>query len=100
MRTNEEQLDLFADLIEPVADILGDKDLRDALQGDKKLEAVKLGIKNHKKAVIQILALIDGVEVETYKVPTPPVLALKILNLLNDPEVGALFTQQGQNATE
>ena len=99
-RTNEEQLDLFADLLEPVGEILSDRELAEPLRKGKKLEAIKLGIKRHKQAVIEILALIDGVEVGAYVVPTPPVLALKILALLNNPQVTELFTLQGQNATE
>lgn len=100
MRTNEEQLDLFADLLEPVGELLTDKELVASLQGNDKLKAATQGIKGHKAAIIKILALIDGVDVEEYKVPSPPVLALKILKLLNEPDIAMLFTPQGQNVTE
>ena len=47
------------------------------------------------KAVMQIMATMDGVPVEEYKcnVFTLPV---KILQLLNDPALVQLFTYQGQ----
>ncbi len=99
MRTNEEQLELFADLIEPCAEILSDKELAAAFQSGNRAKAIKLGIKNHKSAVIEILARIDGVDVGAYKVPTPPVLAMKILSLFNNPEIAELFTPQAQNET-
>ena len=88
MRTNEEQLELFADLIEPCAEILSDKELAAAFQSGNRAKAIKLGIKS-----------IDGVDVGAYKVPTPPVLAMKILSLFNNPEIAELFTPQAQNET-
>ena len=100
MRSNEENLELFADLIEPCAEIFTDKELAAELQSGKTASAVKLGIKRHKSAVIEILARIDGVEVGQYKVPTPPVLAMKILSLFNDPDVAALFTSASQSGAE
>ena len=100
MRTNEEQLDLFADLIEPCGEILSDKEIAEAFKQGEKLKGIKIGIKGHKKAIIEILARIDGVDVGAYKVPTPPVLAVKILKLFNDPDIAALFMPQAQNETE
>ena len=92
--TNEEALDLFADLIEPCAEILADKDVE---KGFRKapIYAVKAAIKNHKKAVVMILALVDGVPVEDYKVNVLT-LPIKALELFNNPMVQQLFTFQGQ----
>lgn len=92
MRSNDDNLELFADLLEPCAEILGDREFARIMQGEKKIAAIKYAIKNHKQAVVTILALADGVEPGTYKVPSPPVLALKILNLFNDPDIAQLFT--------
>ena len=60
-----------------------------------RFKAIGLAIKNHKKAVIRIMATMDGVPVDEYKcnVYTLPV---KILELLNDPDLVQLFTYQGQ----
>lgn len=96
MRTNEEELDLFADLLEPCAEILSDKEFIAAIQGNgKKITAVKVAIKNHKKAVIEILALLDGVPVEEYHVNILA-LPIKLLELLNRPEVTGFLAGQGQ----
>lgn len=100
-RTNEEQLDLFADLIEPVGEIVADKAVRDTLAAKKTAAAAKYAIKNHKSAVIEILARLDGVEPEEYRVPGPLGLAAKLLALLNTKEFSEVFIGREQkNAAE
>lgn len=97
-RSNEEELDLFADLLEPAAEIIGDKEVADVIRnGGKKITAVALAIKNHKSEVIKILARIDGVPVEEYKV-NAITLPIRLINLLNIPEVGELFTGQSRKS--
>lgn len=90
----EAALDILADLIEPAGEIMTDKEIGDVFKKNR-FRAIGLAIKNHKKAVMQIMATIDGVPVEEYKcnVFTLPV---KILELLNDPGIVQLFTYQGQ----
>ena len=90
----EAALDILADLIEPVGEIMSDKEIGEVFKKNR-FRAIGLSIKNHKKAVMQIMATIDGVPVEEYKcnVFTLPV---KILELLNDPDIVQLFTYQGQ----
>lgn len=97
-RTNDEQLELFADLIEPVAEIVGDAEVGAVFQkGGKPITAVKLAIKNHKAAVVEILARLDGIDPKDYEVPGPFVLAMKIFKLFSTPEVSDLFTGQSQS---
>lgn len=90
----EAALDILADLIEPAGEIMSDKEIGEVFK-ENRFRAIGLAIKNHKNAVMQILATMDGVPVEEYKcnVFTLPV---KILELLNDPELIQLFTYQGQ----
>ena len=90
----EAALDILADLIEPVGEIMTDKEIGEVFKKNR-LKAIGLAIKNHKKAVMQIMATMEGVPVEEYKcnVFTLPV---KILELLNDPDIVQLFTYQGQ----
>ena len=91
-RTNEEQLELFADLLEPMANILSDKELRDSVKRkDPRVRTAAMAIRNHKSEVIQILALLDGTPVEEYRVNLLA-LPVKLVNLLNKPEVAELFT--------
>lgn len=94
MRTNEEELDLFADLIEPFSEILADSAVSDVLKsGGKIVTAVKYAIKNHKESIIQILARIDGVPVEEYHI-TALSIPIKLIGLFNKPEMKDLFTSQ------
>lgn len=98
MRTNEEQLELFADLIEPAGEVLADEAVRDALIDGKPLIAVKTAIKAHKAAVIQILALLDGEDPAQYRVPGPLGMTAKLLSLVNSKEFSELFIGQAPKA--
>lgn len=93
---NEAALDLLVDIAEPAAEIFADKEISEALKrGDKKIAVVKNAIKNHKKSVIEILAVLDGIPVEEYScnVFTIPV---KLLEILNDKDLIEFFTSAGQ----
>ena len=90
----EAALDILADLIEPAGEIMTDKEIGDVFKKNR-FKAIGLAIKNHKKAVMQIMATIDGVPVEEYKCNVFT-LPAKILELLNDPDIVQLFTSQGQ----
>ena len=93
----ERALDLLADLIEPATKIMADKQLAEILQNKEipKVRALKVAIKNHKPEVVEILAVLDGVPVEDYKVNVFT-LPKKLLEILNDPMVTELFQLQGQ----
>lgn len=87
----EEALETLAEIIEPAAEIFTDETVKKALtEGKNKLEAVKVVLKNHKKAVIAVMAALEGITVEEYQ---PPLLALPtmLMEVLNDPELQKLF---------
>ena len=90
----EAALDILADLIEPAGEIMSDKQIGDVFK-ENRFKAIGLAIKNHKKAVMQILATMDGVPVDEYKCNVFS-LPVKILEILNDPDLVQLFTYQGQ----
>ena len=90
----EAALDILSDLIEPAGEIMSDKKIGEVFKKNR-FKAIGLAIKNHKKAVMQIMATIDGVPVEEYKCNVFT-LPAKILELLNDSELIQLFTYQGQ----
>lgn len=95
-RTNEETLDLFADLLEPFSEILSDNAVSEPIRkGQKPIKAVKVAIKNHKNAVIEILALLDDKDPEEYKVNLFT-LPVKLLELFSQPGVMELFIMQGR----
>lgn len=90
----EAALELLADLIEPAGEIMSDKQIGDIFK-ENRFKAIGLAIKNHKKAVMQIMAAMDGVPVDEYKCNVFS-LPVKILELLNEPYLVQLFTYQGQ----
>ena len=83
-------LDTLADLIDPICEICSDKTLRALLRVDK-LGAIKSALKFHKKSVIAIMAALEGVPAEKYEVNLIS-LPVKMLEILNDPDVTRLFT--------
>lgn len=92
----EAALDVLAELIEPAVEIMQDKELKAALEAKEMAKGIKIAIKNHKKAVIHMMAIVDGEDPETYQ-PGVLDLPVKLLNLLNDPDVMGLFRlPQGQ----
>lgn len=95
-RTNEEILDLFADLIEPCSEIMGDKELATLVKNrEPKSKIASMAIRNHKKSIIEILAMIDGKDPSEYKI-NMFLLPIKVISFLNRPEVEELFPSQGQ----
>ena len=96
---NEDQLDLLADLMEPVAEIFADKAVREAFENGSVLKAIKPAIKNHKGAVIEILARLHGESPETYKV-NALMLPVELTRLINKPEVQDFLSSLGQTADE
>jgi len=94
---NEDALDLLADILDPLSEILTDEGVRQMAK-DKdttKIKAVQYLLKNQKKPIIQIMARLDGIPVEKYELD---ILSLpkKILEIMNDKELIDFFQQQGQ----
>lgn len=95
----EQALDVLADILEPAAEIMTDKNVVELVRSEQKLLAIKAAIKDHKKAVLTILAILDGENPYTYDPPLM-VLPLKLIEMLNDPDVQAVFSSQGQKKGE
>ena len=93
----EKALDAMADLLDPLALIFADPEIQRSVKNDEpKMILVKKILKTHKKEAIQIMAILDGETPETYEVSLLKI-PLKLLEIINDPEVQSLFTYQGQN---
>ena len=92
----EEALEILADLIEPAAEIFGDKEFARRYRTNR-LEAAKYALKNKGKAVITVLAVLDKENPETYQ-PGLLTIPVRLLEVLNDPDLVSLFTSQAQNA--
>ena len=93
----EKALDAMADLLDPLALIFADPEIQRSVKNDEpKMILVKKILKTHKKEAIQIMAILDGETPETYEISLLKI-PLKLLEIINDPEVQSLFTYQGQN---
>ena len=91
-------LDLIADIIEPATEILADPAIKEAFSRSK-MAAIKVAIKSHKNAIREIVARLDGKKPEEYHF-TALSLPVKLLSLLNDPDLQQLFTSSGQMEDE
>lgn len=87
----EKALDLLADIIEPVAEIASDVEVRNAAEKKDKLKVVKLILKSHKKSIMEIMAAIDETPVNEYQVNILT-LPVKLLEILNDKDLWGFFT--------
>lgn len=92
---NEDALDLLADLLQPVSEIMTDQELKKlALQ--PKADTFKIAqhvLKNHKKNVIAIFARIDGKEVKDYSATITEMFS-QLLEIINDKTILDFFASQ------
>ena len=93
---------LLIDIIEPCTEIMADADVAAAFKGGKAgMPLVKVILKNHKDAVIAILAAVKGVTPEAYmaecNVLTIPFDCLK---LINDKELMSTFSSAEMSRDE
>lgn len=86
----EEALDVLAEIIEPAAQIFTDENVKEALKSGSRIKATKIILKDHKKAILTLMATLEETPVEEYK-PTLLALPALILGVLNDPELQNLF---------
>lgn len=96
---NEDALDVICDLMEPAAEIFGDPAFAETAKEGDIAKLAKVAIKGHKKAVLEILAALNGVPVDEY-VGTPITIMRDVLEILSDKELLEFFTSQGQIETE
>lgn len=100
---DDEALDLWADLIDPLSEIVTDKEVVNAFVKVNRLEGVKICIKKHKDALVKCLAAIEGVPYEEYHVGFWA-LPRKVLAVVNDigkdPDQMDFFKSQGQEFME
>lgn len=94
---NEEAIILLADLIEPLAKIMGNEELRTAYKkgGMTKAGLVAIAMKSNAKEVVQVLAILDGEDPEKYEITALQIPA-KLMQALNDPDLMAFWKAQGQ----
>lgn len=99
---NEAALDLLVEIMEPASELMSDKEAVALLYSKKpgdRMKGVTQMIKEHKGAVMHILAALDGVPVDQYEcgfftLPT------RLLEVLNDKELLSFFMDQQMSNTE
>lgn len=96
----EKALDVLAEMIEPATEILTDPDIKSAFENKetKLFSVVKMMIKRHKRAVIEMLAALDGEEPNDEYVNKIGLLTLpkKLMELLQDENLGAVLPLSDQ----
>lgn len=92
----EEAIELLGDMLEPATEIMADSKVANAVESGKpKLLIAKIILKEHPKAILEILALINREDPTTFN-PSIFILPKMVLDLLNDEEVINLFHSQSQ----
>lgn len=94
----EEAFELMADLIDPISEIASDAKILHCIQTNQKMKAVKYAMKKHKKTLIKILAMCNGVPEEEYNRTAPEMLA-ELMAVTNNETVAGLFFSQAQRET-
>ena len=94
--TGAEAFEMMADLFDPITDIASDVEILKCIQTNQKVKAIKFALKNHSKAMAQIMAICEGVPLEEYNKSLPEMMK-DVLTVMNHPIVADLFTSQAQN---
>lgn len=96
---DDEALDLLAEMLEPCVEVFSDKELVTLIRTDTKMKAIQYAIKHHKREIVEIMAILNGVPVENfhYNVFTLPKM---IVEVLNDKDLVDFFHSQGQMASQ
>ena len=96
----EKALDVLADILEPIQTIMADETAKNLLKGGSAgaVKTCQYLLKEHKKEVIEIMAITELTSVEEFTEKLSVItLPVKVLEILNDPELQTLFTSLSQN---
>lgn len=91
---NEDAISALAQLLSPIAVISKDEAVKQAIKDKDRLKAIEIALENHPKAVLKILATLDGEPIETYETNLLQI-PLKVMEIFNDEEMMSFFRSQG-----
>ena len=91
----ERAFKVLADLLDPIGEIIQDREFTVAWDTGTKLDAIKVMLKKHPDSCRMILALLDGEDPDTYEVSLVT-LPKKMMEIIDDPELMGLFSSQSQ----
>ena len=92
---NEQAIEALANMFDPIVEITSDAEIVSAARNNEKVSMVKLMLKNHSRAIFELLAASEGSSPDEYEC-NMLTLPIKLLELLNQPEFNFLFPLQGQ----
>lgn len=92
----ERALEVIADLIDPIKEIMDDDRFKATIDSGSKLDVVKFLLKEHKHQMLVVLALLNNEDPSTYE-PSLLSLPMMVMDLISDPDVMSLFGLQDQN---
>ena len=95
---NEDAIELWADLIGPMARILGDEKTKHLVNTKSPLEIAKGILENHKAEAVEIMLRIDDTPIDGLNIITR--LAGIVLEIMNSEELRGFFGSAGQEQTE
>ena len=91
---NEDAISALAQLLGPIATISKDEAVKQAVREKDRLKAIETALQNHPKAVLKILATLDGEPIETYETNLLQI-PVKVMEIFNDEDMMAFFRSQG-----
>lgn len=92
---NEQAIEALADMFDPILEIASDDAIKSAAKSDNRILMVKLMLKNHARSIFEIMAASECVPADEYEC-NMLTLPAKLMELFNRPELGFLFSSQGQ----
>ena len=94
---NEEAIDLLADLVDPIHNIIQDQDIKIKIANKStQKDAIKLVLKNHKESLLSIVALFEGVSREDLAC-TPISIVVDCMQILNDKDFLDFLSSLAEN---
>lgn len=92
---NEQAIEALANMFDPIVEIASDAEIISAARNNDKVSTVKLMLKNHSRAIFELMAASEGVDPDDYEC-NMLTLPAKLLDLLNQSELEFLFPSQSQ----
>lgn len=94
----EQAIDMFAEILGPACEIMADPEIQKISQGGDQgymIKLVETMIREHKQAVIQMLAALNQQSTEDFLAEVTVIkLPMMILDMINDPAIRDLFTSR------
>lgn len=98
---DDEALDLLGEIIEPIMEIAQDAKVKDTIFGEKRDFAafVKTLVKDHRKSVIEVMAVLDNTPVAEYHCDLMT-LPLRIYDIITSKTMLDFFSSLAEMASE